>query len=198
MGCLKGSRKAKSPAFLDEFPKCVTFSGKQVKPFRKVRSEFNGPLLQVVKDLSFGMSATGPLPVSSPEDIIGDAGCSMHLIGRDQVTSSDLLRAKVTGKSKSLCTANGQVSINKVLPLRSEMLDLEFKASILDRCPCAISIGQLVSDENEKWNFVWNHKQVPVLTNSQGDRILFKVKNNVPYALKRINATPASNERGEV
>ena len=142
----------------------------------------------------------------APNKIIGDTGCSMHLIGKDQLLPEHL-KLISPGKERRLNTASGKVTSAGRINVQSDEIGFNFKATVLDNCPCCLSIGQMVKDRHNSWSFEWKHgSNKPQLRNSHGDKIVFRVHNNVPYVdywvdgglpcVESPNAEPSGNPAG--
>ena len=90
----------------------------------------------------------------APEDIIGDTGSSVHLVGRDLIHGYQrpYIRSGVT--KRKFTTANGKIKADSLVHLKSDNLPGTFEATVLDKCPRALSIGELCAGDDQ-WSFVW-------------------------------------------
>ena len=84
----------------------------------------------------------------APNKIIGYAGCSMHLIGKNQLLPEHH-KLISPGRGRRPNTANGKVTSAGRINAQCDEIGYKFKATVLDDCPCCLSIGQMVKDRRQ-------------------------------------------------
>ena len=109
----------------------------------------------------------------------GDTGASWHMIGRKYLSKAQIKNAIATNRMVKLATANGTISTNLRVPLKTDVISDQVNPLLIDECPPILSIGQLCMETG--YSFYWPAGKKPFLVNRKGKRIEFKIEDNCPY-----------------